>query len=239
MDAKVAIVDEIAAVCLESAEQWRWIREPLTPGRAQAWLLQHSLRNLWFSSILRPAWMSRCPDQAIVRKTISQMLEEIVHDPNLGYPHTKLMRELGGHIGLSEEQFIHAEPTWQTDLWFNVNENLCRTRHWIVGWLATSLEEFVLLEPGFNVLDDGRWQADLGLTEKQLYFLTYHQVADMEHAGKKVWKPMRSHVTNDEIKADVMKGLHTALQINKIFYDGVAELGDRLDAQGASIPKPK
>ena len=239
MDAKVEITNQIAETCVASANTWPWIKDQLTPGLAQAWLMQHGLRNIWFSSILRPAWMSRCPDQVVVRKTIGQMLEEIVHDKELGYPHTRLLREFGEHLGLTQQQVINAEPTWQTDLWLNVTENLCRTRHWIVGWLSTSIEEFVLLQPGFEVLNTDRWIEQLGLREDQLYMLTYHQVADLEHAGKKVWQPIRNHVDTDELREDVMSGLKTALSINKLFYEGVVELGAKLDAAGATIAKSK
>ena len=51
-----------------------------TPGRARAYMLQHLLRNRLFSTVLRPAWLSRCPDLTVVRKTIEQMREEFVRD---------------------------------------------------------------------------------------------------------------------------------------------------------------
>lgn len=231
------IIDEIAEICVEEANSWKFVRDKLTPGMAQAFFIQHSLRNIWFSSQLRPAWMSRCPDQAVVRKTIGQMMEEIVYDKNIDGPHTTLLRKMAGYLGVPEKGILEAKPTWQSDLWHNVNENLCRNRHWIIGWLATSLEEFVLIQPGFNVLHSDRWMSDLGLTKKQVWFLEYHHVADLEHAGKRVWAPIRNHVDSKELRDDVMSGLKTALAVNKIFYEGVAELGAELDAQGAAIAK--
>ena len=63
-----------------------------------------------------------------------------------------------------------------------------------------------------------------------------NQIADMEHAGKKVWQPIRSHVTTDELAEDVLAGLDTALKSATLFYEGIKKLGNELDAAGATIP---
>ena len=80
------IVDEICEHALEVAPQVPWLVEPLTPGRGQAFILQHILRNRLFSAVIRPAWVSRCPDLAVVRKTIGQMREELVYDDEIAQP---------------------------------------------------------------------------------------------------------------------------------------------------------
>ncbi len=231
------IVEIIAERCVAAAVDWHWFHDKLTPGQAQAWMLQHSIRNRLFSSVWRPAWMSRCPDQAIVRKTLGQMLEELVYDKGIEAPHTKILWEMGRTIGLTDEQLNNAQPVPKVDLYNNITENLCRQRHWIIGWLSTSLEEFVLTAyEGQTSMDYRKWQSDLGLTEKQVFFFSYHQMADLEHAGKKVWRPIRNHVTTDELAEDVLNGLDTALHAASLFYEGIKTLGEELDAAGASIP---
>ena len=97
------IVDRIAERCVESAKTWPWLTGKLTVGMAQAWMIQHSIRNRQFSASYRPAWMSRCPDQAVVRKTIGQMLEELVYDDNLKAPHTKILFEMARTLGLTDQ----------------------------------------------------------------------------------------------------------------------------------------
>ena len=72
-----SIVDVICQRALEIAPEVPWLVEPLTPGRGRAFILQHILRNRLFSAVIRPSWISRCPDLAIVRKTIGQMREGI------------------------------------------------------------------------------------------------------------------------------------------------------------------
>ncbi len=232
------IVDTIAERCVAAAEGWLWFRSRLTPGQAQAWMLQHSIRNRLFSSVWRPAWMSRCPDPAVVRKTIAQMTEELVYDKNIEAAHTKILWEMGRTVGLTDAQLNDAKPVPKVDLYNNITENLCRNRHWIIGWLSTSLEEFVLTairEP--TNLSAAKWRDDLGLTQEQVFFFDYHEKADLEHAGKRVWRPIREHVTSPQRAQDVLSGLDTALGAARLFYEGVQALGEELDAAGARIPR--
>ena len=232
------IIDRIEARCVEKCQEWAWFMEDLTPGKAQAFMLQHSIRNRLYSSAWRPAWMSRCPDQGIVRKTISQMLEELVYDDNIQAAHTKILWEMGRNVGLTDKQLTDAAPTPIIDLYCNIQENLCNRRHWIIGWLSTSIDEFVLVALNGKQetnMSYKKWMKDLGLTEEQLFFFTYHEQADLEHAGKKVWRPLQKHVTTEALAADVMAGLDTALNAATLFYKGVSELGDQLDAAGASL----
>jgi pyrroloquinoline quinone (PQQ) biosynthesis protein C len=231
------IVDQIAGLCVESALSWPWLHGEMTVGMAQAFVIQHSIRNRLFSACYRPAWMSRCPDQALVRKTIGQMLEELVYDENLKAAHTKILFDLARNVGLADKQLHEAKPNTKTDIWHQVTENLCRTRHWIIGWLSTSLEEFVLMSLNRETNSGAdKWQKDLGLTDEQLFFFRYHEKADLEHAGKAVWMPIRRYVTTPELAADVMAGLDTALEAARIFYEGVMDQARELDAQGVSLP---
>lgn len=87
-------LSDIATAALDAAKTWPWVLAPLTLPRGQAYILQHVLRNRFFSSVMRPAWMSRCPDQAIVRRTIAQMGEELVYDPAIKAAHTKILWEM-------------------------------------------------------------------------------------------------------------------------------------------------
>ena len=97
-----SIIDEICDHALHVAADIPWLSEPLTRGRGRAYLLQHIPRNRLYSSVTRPAWMSRCPDLAVVRKTIGQMREEIVYDDKIAQPHTTLLWQMGRNVGLTD-----------------------------------------------------------------------------------------------------------------------------------------
>ena len=103
-NANTSIIDEICEYALSVAAEVPWLNEPLTRGRGKAYLLQHIPRNRLYSGVTRPAWLSRCPDLAVVRKTISQMREELVFDDRIAQPHTSILWQMGRNIGLTDEQ---------------------------------------------------------------------------------------------------------------------------------------
>ena len=232
MDSKNStIVDEICDLCLQSSSQMSWLIEPLTAGRARAFILQHILRNRLLSSVIRPAWVSRCPDLAVVRKTIGQMREELVHDDVIHKAHTEILWEMGRNVGLSDAEMNSCAPVPLVEVAFNVWENMARTRHWIVGWLSSSVGEFLLTTLPAHNLRGEHWKQSLGLTDEQVFFFTYHERADEDHAGRDVWNPIARHVVGEKDRQEVLSGARLALQALQLFYRGVADLGDELDGK--------
>ena len=228
------LVDEICDRALRIAPEVPWFVERLTHGRGQAFILQHILRNRLFSSVIRPAWMSRCPDLAIVRKTIGQMREELVFDDEISQPHTTLLWEMGRNVGLTNERMDATRAVPLVDVALNVWENIARTKHWVAGWLATSVDEFMLTAmPGKHNFLAEAWRETYNLNDEQVFFFTYHTKADDDHAGRKVWEPISQHVTTDATRTEVLEGMELALTAVKLFYQGICELGDKIDANGA------
>ncbi|MGH7906975.1 MAG: hypothetical protein ACREP6_10125, partial [Candidatus Binataceae bacterium] len=146
-------------------------------------------------------------------------------------PHTKILWEFGRNIGLTDEQMNNAVPEPLVRMSFNVLENLARTRHWLAGWLGSSISEFAGTRLAGHNFNPENWRRALGLTEEQVFFLRYHQKADLDHAGEKVWEPIRKHVTSDEVVREMEDGLAIALEALRCFFEGVALLGERLDKQ--------
>jgi len=223
------VVDEISAASLAAAREWDWVTSELTLERGQAYVLQHILRNRFFSAVMRPAWMSHCPDMAIVRKTIAQMMEELVFDPAIKTAHTKILWEMGRNLGLTNEQMDTVEPETETAASFAIMENLARDWHWTVGWMGSSIDEFVLVQLPEHNFRPERWKQALGLTDKQVFFFDYHLTADLEHAGKKVWEPMRRHIT-PAIEAEIRRSIPLLLESHRLFYAGVERHAQRIAA---------
>jgi pyrroloquinoline quinone (PQQ) biosynthesis protein C len=224
-----SVVDEICDYALQVAPEIPWLVEPLTPGRGRAYLLQHILRNRLLSSVIRPAWVSRCPDLAVVRKTIGQMREELVRDDAIDQPHTALLRQMGRNVGLTDARMDAVKPVPLVEVAFNVWENIARTRHWIAGWLATSVDEFIITNMPKHNFQAEAWKRAFGLNDEQVFFFTYHTKADDDHAGRKVWEPIARHLTGDDDRRDVFDGMTLALTALKLFYQGICELGDAMD----------
>ncbi|HZP45203.1 MAG TPA: iron-containing redox enzyme family protein [Candidatus Binataceae bacterium] len=225
------LIDEIAERTLAVGREIGWFVDPLTRGRGREYLLQHVLRNRLLSAVLRPAWLSRCPDAEVVRKTIGQMRQELVMDDQIGTGHTAILRQMGRNIGLSDEEMETVEAYPLVDAAFQIWENICRTRHWIAGWLTTSLDEFILSTLPQNNFRPENWMRAFGLTEEQVFFFRYHLKADEEHAGESVWTPILRHVRHDAEREEILRGLESALVGERLFYQGICEAGDAWEAR--------
>jgi len=220
------LIDDIAQYTLEVGREISWFRDPMTPARGRMYLLQHILRNRLLSSMLRPAWMSRCPDMEVVRKTIAQMRQELVMDDQIGSGHTAILWQMGRNVGLTDDEMNSVTPVPLVDSAFHVWENLCRARSWIVGWLTTSTDEFILSTLPQNNFHPEVWKRTFGLDDEQVFFFSYHLKADEEHAGQEVWEPILKHVRNGEDGKEILKGLVSALNAVKLFYQGICEAAD-------------
>jgi hypothetical protein len=64
--------------------------------------------------------------------------------PELAQDTLQSFGKWGATFGLDDVEMNTVMPLPLVDAAFNVWENLCRTRHWIVGWLTTSTDEFIL-----------------------------------------------------------------------------------------------
>lgn len=234
------LIDEIADYTLKVGKEISWFRDPLTPGRGREYMLQHVLRNRLLSSVLRPAWMSRCPDPEVVRKTIGQIRQELVMDDQLGTGHTAILRQMGRNVGLTDREMDTVKPLPLVNAAFHVWENICRTRHWIAGWLTTSADEFILSTLPENNFRPEAWKRTFGLDEEQVFFFRYHLKADEDHAGQSVWEPILRHVRSEGDREEIFSGLSSALIGEKLFYDGICEAGDAWDLRhGKTGPRTR
>jgi pyrroloquinoline quinone (PQQ) biosynthesis protein C len=223
------LIDEIADYTLTVGKEISWFCDPLTPGRGRAYMLQHVLRNRLLSSVLRPAWMSRCPDLEVVRKTIGQIRQELVMDDRIGIGHTAILRQMGRNVGITDAEMDAVKPHALVDAAFNIWENICRNRHWIAGWLTTSADEFILSTLPRNNFRPEAWKTTFGLNDEQVFFFSYHLKADEDHAGQQVWAPILRNVRSEAEHEEIFVGLSSALIGEKLFYQGICEAGDEWD----------
>src|SRR5216683_5927856 len=164
------LIDEIAEQTLSAGRTISWFCDPLTRGRGREYMLQHVLRNRLLSSVLRPAWMSRCPDLEVVRRTIGQIRQELVMDDQIGTGHTAILWQMGRNVALTDEEMDNVAPLPLVDVAFNVWENICRTRHWISGWLSTSTDEFILSTMPKNNFRPEAWKRTFALDDERVFF---------------------------------------------------------------------
>ncbi len=134
---------------------------------------------------------------------------------------------MGRNVGLTDEQMANVEAETETAASFAIQEQLARQWHWTVGWLGSSIDEFVLTQlPGHNIQPDN-WRKAFDLSEAEVFFFDYHLKADLEHAGTKTWAPMRPHVTVD-VCEEIVRALPLILESHRLFYVGVERHAERL-----------
>jgi pyrroloquinoline quinone (PQQ) biosynthesis protein C len=225
------LVDEIADYSLKMGKEISWFCDSLTVGRGREYLLQHILRNRLLSSVLRPAWMSRCPDFEVVRRTIGQIRQELVMDDQIGTGHTAILRQMGRNVGLTDAEMDSVKPRPLVDAAFHIWENICRNRHWIAGWLTTSADEFILSTLPWNNFRPEAWKKTFALNDEQVFFFSYHLKADEDHAGQHVWEPILRNVRSEAEREEILAGLTSALVGEKLFYQGICEAGDEWGRQ--------
>jgi Iron-containing redox enzyme len=223
------LINEIADYTLKVGREIGWFWDPLTRGRGREYLLQHVLRNRLLSSVLRPAWMSRCPDPEVVRKTIGQIRQELLMDDQIGTGHTAILRQMCRNIEITDAEMDTVKPHPLVDAAFNIWENICRNRHWIAGWLTTSADEFVISTLPKNNFRPEAWKKTFGLNDQQVFFFSYHLKADEDHAGQRVWEPISRNVRSEAEGGEILAGLISALIGEKLFYQGICEAGDEWD----------
>jgi pyrroloquinoline quinone (PQQ) biosynthesis protein C len=173
--------------------------------------------------------MSRCPDPEVVRKTIGQMRQELVMDDQIGTGHTAILWQMGRNIGLTDAEMDNVTPLPLVDVAFNVWENICRTRHWISGWLSTSTDEFILSTMPENNFRPEAWKRTFALDDERVFFFSYHLKADEEHAGQEVWDPILRHIKTEADRKEIFSGLVVALTAAQLFYQAICEAGDEWD----------
>ena len=158
-------------------------------------------------------------------------------DDEIGTGHTTILWQMGRNVGLTDDEMNTVKPLPLVDVAFHAWENIARTRHWIAGWLSTSVDEFLLGSLPENNFLPGAWKRAFGLNDEQVFFFSYHTKADDDHAGREVWKPILRHVKSHEAKREILAGLNVALTVQKLFYEGICQAGDEWDRGSSRIAR--
>lgn len=221
----------------------RFFREPMTPGRARTFVLQHRLNTRQRNSVLKLRVATNCPDWDTKLSIIEACTQEIIadHEHGGGRAHWKVIEELGGHIGLSGAEIQAAEPLASTQLCWLAWEALMSNRHWLEGIVAnTCMErtnvpgygEGVLRERGWFGLERKRWGELFGLPDEQLDFFALHEAADAEHSDLG-WNAVARFASEFAMEDQVVRACETNLSVWGHYLDGIAQAGDAWDRANA------
>ena len=235
------VLSRLDEVVDEFVRRVRFFREPLTPGRARAFVLQHRLNTRQRNSVLKLAVATNCPDWETRLSIIGACSQEIIADNEFGggKPHWLILEELGIRIGMKRDEIRSAEPATSTRICWLAWEALMRNRHWLEGLVANTCAERAnvpgygsgtLKAHGWFGLERERWAKLFDLNDTDLEFFALHEQADIEHSDLG-WRTIAREAERQGMSDAVVEACRVNLLVWEQYLNGIAELGDRSAAQ--------
>jgi len=231
------VIRRLDATVDEFARRARFFREPLTEGRARAFVRQHRLNTRQRNSVLKLRVATNCPDWDIRIGIIKACAEEVIADDahGGGRPHWAILEELGARIGMDLAEIRAAQPLPSTRMCWLAWDGLMSSCHWLEGLIANTCAERVNV-PGYGEgevrakgwfgMERGRWQALFGLPDEALDFFELHTQADIEHSDLG-WNAVAAHAERLAMEDAVIEACRVNLMVWERYLDGIAEAGDR------------
>ena len=91
------IIDRLDAVVHDFCSRTRFFKEPMTPGRAKMFVLQHRQNTRQRNSVLKLKVAANCPDWETRLAIIGACTQEVIadHEHGHGKAHWQILEELG------------------------------------------------------------------------------------------------------------------------------------------------
>ncbi len=239
MAAQDSVITRLDAVVDDFCRRTRFFHEPMTPGRARAFVQQHRLNTRQRNSVLKLKVATNCPDWETRLGIIAACTQEVIadHEHGHGKAHWQILEELGMHIGMTREEIRAAQPSDSTLVAWAAWEGLMANRHWLEGIVANTCAERINV-PGYGVglmrergwfgLERQRWGALFHLSDDKLDFFELHEDADIAHSNLG-WGAIGRFARELHMEDAVVEACRRNLLVWEMYLDGIAETGDRLD----------
>lgn len=232
------------------APEWRkklgnivrdWIRTPemedfysvkITPERAKLYMLQSSI----YVSHRRSYWAqvaANAPVMEVKKRIFEHEYEELVKDEYSDVGHFDLIFRQGKEVGLSQEDFLNAEPLPTTMAatygWWWITRN----RPWQEGLAASSSAEWFNDDRLLGDLGGGNcsrllklWQRDLGFRPEQMPNLVAHSKADEKHSD--MFLDILERYISPGAEEGVLQTARENYEIMRVYFGGLATAMARL-----------
>ncbi len=232
------VISRLDAVVDDFATRTAYFHEPMTPGRAKMFVLQHRLNTRQRNSVLKLMVATNTPDWDLRLRIIGACVEEIIADDlhGGGRPHWAILEELGTKIGVAREAMAEARPLVSTRLAWLAWEALMSNRHWLEGLVANTCAERanvpgygqgIMREIGWCGLERKRWGGLFGLSDDDLEFFALHEEADVAHSDIG-WNAIAEHAGRLAMEDQVVAACRINLVVWESYLNGIAAAGDAL-----------
>lgn len=245
MSAKTVIAGLDKAVD-EFSKNNRLINEPLTIGRAHAFVMQHRQNTRQRNSVLKLRVATNCPVWDVKVGILEACTEELIADDEYykGEPHWKVLEDLGIKAGLTRAKIRSAPTLPSTRMAWLAWEALMSNTHWLLGLVANTCAERANL-PGYGKglvkkrgwfgSEHAKWQKLFGMTKEDLVFFGYHGEADVKHSDHG-WKNVAKYAVDLHMEEQAIEACATNLMVWDHYLNGIAVWGDELDRKaGRSV----
>jgi len=229
------VVRRLDEVVDDFCRRTRFFREPLTPGRARMFVMQHRLNSRQRNSVLKLRVATNCPDWETRLAIIKSCAQEVIADEEHGggRPHWQVLEGLGTHIGMSLAEIRAAQPLPSTRLAWLAWDGLMSHRHWLEGLIANTCAERANV-PGYGEglmrahgwfgVERQRWRELFKLADEQLEFFALHEQADLEHSDLG-WRTVARHAQACRMEDAVVEACRVNLTVWEHYLDGIAAAG--------------
>ncbi|MFQ6016964.1 MAG: hypothetical protein ACE5KF_02105 [Kiloniellaceae bacterium] len=230
------VIRRLDAVVEDFATRTAYFHEPLTPGRAKMFVLQHRLNSRHRNSVLKPRVATNTPDWDLRLAIFGACMEEIIadHEHGGGRPHWAILQELGTKIGLTNAEMESAQPIVTTRFAWLAWEALMSDRHWLEGLVANTCAERanipgygsgIMREHGWFGLERKRWADLFGLGDGDLEFFGLHEQADIGHSDVG-WNAIAEHAGRLAMEDRVVEACRINLMVWESYLNGIGAAGD-------------
>jgi pyrroloquinoline quinone (PQQ) biosynthesis protein C len=237
MSAKT-VIRRLDAEVDDFCRRTRFFREPMTPGRARMFVMQHRLNSRQRNSVLKLRVATNCPIWEIRIAIIKACAQEIIadHEHGRGKSHWAILEDLGVTIGLSRRAIRAAEPLASTRLAWLAWEGLMSNRHWLEGLVANVCAERantpgygtgIMRRHGWFGLERQRWGRLFKLRPDRLAFFGMHEAADLEHSDLG-WRAVADYASKLAMESQVVEAARANLTVWEHYLNGIADGGDGL-----------
>jgi pyrroloquinoline quinone (PQQ) biosynthesis protein C len=234
------VVARLDRVVDDFSRRTRFFREPMTPGRARMFVMQHRLNTRQRNSVLKLRVATNCPDWDTRIGIIGACSQEVIadHEHGGGRAHWQILEDLGAKIGMKVGEIRAAKPLPSTQIAWAAWEGLMTSRHWLEGIVANTCAERanvpgygtgVMKEHGWFGLERERWGKLFGLSGDELEFFELHEQADIEHSDAG-WNAIERFARELGMEDAVVEACERNLQVWEMYLDGIGAAGDRLGA---------
>ena len=239
MASQDALLSRLDTVVDDFCRRTRYFKEPMTPGRAKMFVMQHRQNTRHRNSVLKLKVATNCPDWDTRLNIIGACSQEVIadHEHGHGKAHWQILEELGTYIGMSLDEIRSAKLLDSTAIAWAAWEGLMANRHWLEGIVANTCAERanvpgygegVMRKSGWFGLERQRWGELFKLTNAQLDFFELHEQADIEHSDMG-WQAIARFSRDLHMEDAVVEACRRNLLVWDLYLNGIAAGGDALD----------